>query len=120
MKAAVSLRYGPPEIVTVADVPTPVPGARDVLVRIYASTVCYGDWFVRGGPPLVRVMNGLRKPKIQILGVDLAGTVASVGRSVTKFAPGDQVFGSRGDKFGAHAEYACVAEDGFLAPKPRT
>jgi NADPH:quinone reductase-like Zn-dependent oxidoreductase len=65
-------------------------------------------------------MNGLRRPKVQILGVDLAGTVESVGRSVTKFAPGDQVFGSRGDKFGAHAEYACVAEDGFLAPKPAT
>jgi NADPH:quinone reductase-like Zn-dependent oxidoreductase len=64
------------------------------------------------------MMNGLRTPKVQILGVDLAGTVAAVGRSVTKFASGDEVYGSRGDKFGAHAEYACVAEDGFLARKP--
>ena len=118
MRAALSPRYGPPEILTVADVPTPVPGDREVLVRIHASTVCYGDWIIRKGPPLVRVMNGLLRPKVQILGVDLAGTVESVGRSVTKFAPGDQVFGSRGDKFGAHAEYACVAEDGFLAQKP--
>ena len=67
---------------------------------------------------VVVATNGLLKPKVQILGVDLSGTVESVGRSVTKFAPGDQVFGSRGDKFGAHAEYACVAEDGFLARKP--
>jgi NADPH:quinone reductase-like Zn-dependent oxidoreductase len=118
MKAAVSPRYGPPEILTVADVPKPVPGDREVLVRIHASTVCYGDLVIRKGPPLVRVMNGLLKPKIQILGVDLAGTVESVGRSVTKFSPGDHVFGSRGNKFGAHAEYACLAEDGFLAPKP--
>jgi NADPH:quinone reductase-like Zn-dependent oxidoreductase len=118
MKAAVSLRYGPAEILTVADVPTPVPGDREVLVRIHASTVCFGDCIVRKGPPLVRIMNGLRTPKVKILGVDLAGTVESVGRSVTKFAAGDQVFGSRGDRFGAHAEYACVAEDGFLAHKP--
>jgi len=95
MKAAVSPLYGPPEILTVADVPTPVPGDREVLVRIHASTVCYGDWFIRKGPPLVRVMNGLLRPKVQILGVDLAGTVESVGRSVTKFAAGDQVFGTQ-------------------------
>jgi len=118
MKAAVSSRYGPPEILTVADVPTPVPGDREVLVRIHASTVCYGDCIIRKGPPLVRLMNGLWRPKVQILGVDLAGTVESVGRSVTKFAPGEQIFGSRGDKFGAHAEYACVAEGSFLAQKP--
>jgi NADPH:quinone reductase-like Zn-dependent oxidoreductase len=118
MKAAVLLRYGPPEILTVGDVPTPVPREREVLVRIHASTVCYGDLTIRNGSPLVRIMNGLQRPKLQVLGVDLAGVVESVGRSVTKFAPGDQVFGSRGDKFGAHAEYACVAEDGFLARKP--
>ena len=118
MKAAVARRYGPPEILTVADVPRPVPGEREVLVRIHASTVCYGDCIIRRGPPLVRVMGGLLRPKVQILGVDLAGTVESVGRSVTKFAPGDQVFGSRGNRFGAHAEYACMAEDGFLAHKP--
>ena len=118
MKAAVSARYGPPEVLTLADVPKPEPGDRDVLVRIHASTVCFGDWFIRKGPAMVRLMNGLRKPKVRVLGVDLSGTVESVGRSVTKFAPGDQVFGSRGDKFGAHAEFACVREDGFLALKP--
>lgn len=118
MKAAVATRYGPPEVLTLTDVPTPVPADREVLVRVHASTVCYGDWIVRKGPAMVRLLNGLRRPKVRILGVDLAGTVESVGRSVTRFAPGDEVFGSRGDKFGAHAEYACVAEDGFLAPKP--
>ena len=86
MKAAISRRYGPPEVLTVADVATPIPGDREVLVRNHASSVCFGDWIVRRGFPLVRMMNGLRTPKTRILGVDLAGTVTAVGRSVTKFA----------------------------------
>jgi len=118
MKAAISRRYGPPEVLTVADVATPIPGDREVLVRNHASSVCFGDWIVRRGFPLVRMMNGLRTPKTRILGVDLAGTVTAVGRSVTKFAPGDEVYGGGGGKFGAHAEYACVSEDGYLARKP--
>src|SRR5262245_47320058 len=73
---------------------------------------------IRTGPLLVRLMNGIRQPKTNVLGVDFSGTVAAVGKRVTRFAPGDQVFGSRGEKFGAHAEFACVAEDGFLAHKP--
>src|SRR5262245_65438737 len=73
---------------------------------------------IRTGPLLVRLMNGIRQPKTNVLGVDFSGTVAAVGKRVTRFAPGDQVFGSRGEKFGAHAEFACVAEDGCLARKP--
>ncbi len=118
MKAAVMNGFGPPEVLELADVPKPVPSDKEVLVRIHASTVCFGDWTIRKGPLLVRLLHGFRRKKLRILGVDLAGTVESVGRSVTKFAPGDEVFGSRGDKFGAHAEFACVAEDGFLARKP--
>lgn len=119
MKAAVITRYGPPEVVELKEVPAPVPKDDEVLVRIQASTVCYGDRLIRQGPLLVRLMGGWRRPKASILGVDLAGTVESVGQRVTRFVPGDQVFGSRGDKFGAHAEFACVSEDGFLAHKPR-
>lgn len=118
MKAAIVTRYGGPEVFEIRDVPAPVPGDHEVLVRVHASSVCFGDRMVRQGPLLVRLMNGLRRPKTAILGCDLAGTVVAIGKSVTRFAPGDVVFGSRGDKFGAYAEFACVAEDGFLAKKP--
>ena len=118
MKAAVVTRYGPPEVFEIREVPAPVPRDHEVLVRVRASTVCFGDRMIRQGPLLVRIMGGLRRPKITILGVDLAGTVVATGKSVTRFVPGDQVFGSRGDKFGAYAELACVSEDGFLAKMP--
>lgn len=118
MKAALVTRYGPPEVIEIRDIPAPVPRDNEVLVRVHASTVCYGDRIMRSGPPLVRLMNGIRRPKTTVLGVDLSGTVAAVGKGVTRFAPGDQVFGSRGSAFGAHAEFACVAEDGLLAHKP--
>jgi NADPH:quinone reductase-like Zn-dependent oxidoreductase len=118
MKAAVVTRYGSPEVLVIKEVAKPVPADNEVLIRIHASSVCFGDCIVRRGPALVRLFNGLRRPKIPILGVDLAGTVESIGKAVTHFAPGDEVFGSRGEKFGAHAEFACVAEDGFLALKP--
>ena len=118
MKAAIVTRYGGPEVFEIRDVPPPVPGDHEVLVRVHASSVCFGDRMIRQGPLLVRLMNGLRRPKASILGCDLAGTVVAVGKGVTRFAPGDPVFGSRGDKFGAYAEFACVAEDGFLAKKP--
>ena len=117
MKAAVVTRYGPPEVVEVREVPAPVPADNEVLVRVRASSVCYGDRMFRSGPLLIRLLTGLR-PKHKVLGVDLAGTVDAVGAAVTRFAPGDEVYGARGDKFAAHAELACVAEDGFLAHKP--
>ena len=118
MKAAVVTRYGPPEVLEIRDVPAPVPQDDEVLVRVHASTVCYGDRIIRKGPLLVRLLHGLRRPRATILGVDLAGTVLAVGKNVTRFAPGDQVFGSRAQKFGGYAELACVAENGFLAMKP--
>lgn len=98
--------------------PTPVPRENEVLVRVHASTVCYADRMIRSGPLVVRLMNGFRRPRTGVLGAELSGTVAAVGKRVTRFAAGDQVFASRGGKFGGHAEFACVAEDGFLAHKP--
>lgn len=100
------------------DVPAPLPADDEVLVRIHASSVCFGDWIIRSGAMMARLLNGFTKPRTPVLGTDLAGIVESVGKRVTRFAPGDHVFGSRGDKFGAHAELACVAETGFLAHKP--
>src|SRR5262245_34100809 len=118
VKAATLTRYGSPDVLEVTDIPAPIPADDEVLVRIHSSSVCFGDWIIRSGAIMVRLFNGFTKPKTRVLGTDLAGTVESVGKGVTRFAPGDQVFGSRGDKFGAHAEFACVAETGFLAHKP--
>jgi NADPH:quinone reductase-like Zn-dependent oxidoreductase len=118
VKAVVVRRYGSPDVLELTDIPAPVPADDEVLVRIHSSSVCFGDWLIRSGATMARLLNGFTKPRIRVLGVDLAGTVESVGNRVTRFAPGDHVYGSRGDKFGAHAEFACVAETGFLAHKP--
>jgi len=87
MKAAVFTRYGPPDVVEIRDMPAPVPRDNEVLVRVHASTVCYGDRMIRSGPLIVRLMKGIRRPKTRVLGVDLSGTVAAVGKNVTRCAP---------------------------------
>jgi NADPH:quinone reductase-like Zn-dependent oxidoreductase len=115
MKAIVYHRYGSPEVLQLESVAKPVPSDDQVLVRIHAASVNPYDWhFMRGLPYLVRVQAGLRKPKSDRLGVDEAGVVEAVGRNVTQFTPGDEVFGFRG---GALAEYVCGKETSF-APKP--
>lgn len=120
MKAAVYRRYGPPEVVQIEDVDEPAPKDNEVLVRVHATTVAAADWRMRSANPfLIRFMNGLSRPnKTRILGMEFAGEVESVGKAATRFAAGDPVFGFTGFKFGAHAEYACLPEDGQLAVKP--
>jgi NADPH:quinone reductase-like Zn-dependent oxidoreductase len=120
MKAAVYNRYGSPDVLHIEDVEKPVPKDNEVLVRVCAATVSPADWrFRKAEPFFVRFMNGLWRPKkIHILGMEFAGKVESMGKAVTRFAEGDQVFGSTGFKFGTHAEYVCLPEDRFLASKP--
>ena len=119
MRAAVYRRYGPPDVVHVEDVDKPAPKDNEVLVRIHATTVCAADWRLRKADPfIVRFIKGLSRPKTRILGMELSGTVESVGKAVTRFHVGDEVFGGTGLTTGAHAEYVCVPENGFLETKP--
>ena len=121
MKAIVNTEYGSPDVLRYEDVEKPAPKANEVLVRVHASSINAGDWhLLRADPWMVRLMFGLTKPKINILGADIAGRVEAVGESVTGFKVGDAVYGDISEVgFGAFAEYASVPE-GVLAMKPET
>lgn len=119
MRAAVHTRYGPPEVVRVSEVDTPTPGEHEVLVKVHASTVNRTDCGFRAGKPfIVRFFAGLLKPKATIQGTEFAGTVEEIGSGVTAFRVGDDVFGFSERRFGAHAEYLTMADDGPLAAIP--
>ena len=120
MKAMVYTEYGSPDVLRLKEVEVPTPQGDGVLVKVQAAAVNYGDWaFVRGKPFLVRLMGaGLLKPKITILGADIAGRVEAVGRDAKQFQPGDEVFGDISTSgFGGYAEYVSVPENA-LALKP--
>lgn len=121
MKAIVNTEYGSPDVLRYEEVEKPVPKAGEVLVRVHASSINAGDWhLLRADPWMVRLMFGLTKPKISILGADIAGTVESVGEGITTFSVGDAVYGDISNAgFGAFAEYA-VAPESMLAKKPDT
>jgi NADPH:quinone reductase-like Zn-dependent oxidoreductase len=115
MKAIVYDHYGPPEVLQLQEIEIPTPTDEEVLIRIRAASVNPYDWhFMRGTPKFARLFMGLGKPKSPRLGADVAGIVEAVGRNVTKFKPGDAVFGTAK---GAFAEYACGKESD-LALKP--
>ena len=124
MKAIVYRRYGPPDVVTLAEVPKPVPGDNDVLIRIRATTVTTGDWrarslsMPRGFGLLGRLVFGVLGPRQPILGTELAGIVEDVGSAVTRFKTGDEVFAFPSAGYGSHAEYRTMREDGLIALKP--
>lgn len=119
MRAVVHDEYGPPSVLRVADVPRPTPAAGEVLVRVHATTVNRTDCgFRKPEPFFVRAFSGLRRPKRPILGTEFAGVVEATGASVTQLPVGERVFGVNADRFGAHAEYVCVKEDGPIASMP--
>ena len=117
MKAVVYTDYGSPDVLEIRDIKKPVPSDDQVLVKVRAVSVNPYDWhFIEGKPYIMRAMMvGLRKPKDPRLGVDYAGTVEAVGKNVTQFKPGDDVFGGRG---GAFAEYVCARADRSITLKP--
>lgn len=119
MRAAVNKRYGPPDVLEIRDVPEPQPAAREVKIEVRATTVGRTDTCaLRAHPFFVRPVTGWLRPKRDILGLDFAGTVESVGAGVKRFAPGDRVFGLTPGGNGAHAEFVCVPEDGSIARMP--
>jgi NADPH:quinone reductase-like Zn-dependent oxidoreductase len=116
MKAVVYCDYGTADVLRLEDVEKPTPGDDELLVRVHAAGVNPLDWhYMRGTPYVMRLGSGLRKPKDTRLGVDYAGTVEAVGRNVTGFKPGDEVFGGRS---GALAQYVAVRQDRAVALKP--
>jgi NADPH:quinone reductase-like Zn-dependent oxidoreductase len=116
MKAIVYREYGSPDVLKLEDVEKPTPADNEVLVRVRAAALNPLDWhFMRGTPYFGRVTMGLLRPKVTRLGVDVAGQVEAVGRNVTQFKPGDEVFGGRTGAFG---EYVCIREDRALVLKP--
>ncbi len=117
MRAVVRDRYGPAEILRVEEVPRPTPAAGQVLVGIVATSVNLSDWECLVGSPLYARIGGLRTPARRVLGSDIAGRVVAVGSGVTRFRPGDEVYGDNLDLKGGFAECA-IAPETALAVKP--
>jgi NADPH:quinone reductase-like Zn-dependent oxidoreductase len=119
VKAAIHTRYGPPEVVRVAEVDRPTVGDKDVLVRVRATTVNRTDCAYRAATPFfVRGATGLRRPSRPVLGTEFTGVVAETGPGVTSFRVGERVFGYNEGAFGTHAEYLAIPEDDPVAPVP--
>jgi len=119
MKAAVHTRYGPPDVVRIAEVDKPTVTDHEVLVKVHATTVNRTDCGFRAAKPfIVRFFAGLIRPRVTVLGGEFAGVVEAVGEGVTAFTAGDRVFGFSEGRFGAHAEYLAMPHDGALAAMP--
>ncbi len=132
MKASVLTQFGPPEVLQVMEVSKPSPGDQEVLVRVRAASVGFGDTLVRNLASVTprkfhmpflfwlisKIVFGIWKPKVAILGSEFSGEVEAVGSKVTRFKAGDRVFGYCGPGMGAYAEYLCVPEGAVIATKP--
>ena len=119
MKAVVYTKYGPPDVLQVREVEKPVPGDNEVRIRIHATAATSEDnTFRKGSPFIARFATGLRRPQKTIPGTQLAGEIEAVGKDVSGFREGDQVFAASDTLFSAYAEFICMPEDGALAIKP--
>ena len=132
MKAVMLEEYGPPEVLRLKEIEKPVPKENEVLIKVFATSVGYGDLLARNfrivtprkfNMPflfwfMAKIFFGFKKPRISILGSEFSGEVDSVGKNVNGFNKGDQVFGYLGQNMGAYAEYICMAEKGCITIKP--
>jgi len=117
MKAVIYTKYGTPDVLQLKEVEKPTPGDDEVLVKVHAASVNDWDWGLLQGKPFInRLLFGLLKPKVQVLGCDIAGKIEAVGRNVKQFQPGDEVLGDISEcGFGAFAEYVCVPENALVS-----
>ncbi|HYQ55932.1 MAG TPA: NAD(P)-dependent alcohol dehydrogenase, partial [Draconibacterium sp.] len=124
MKTVVCEKYGPPEVLHVVEVDKPVPKDNEVLIKIMATTANAADARIRGAvfPSIfnfpVKLAMGFKGPRKKVLGVELAGVIEVVGKNVTQYRVGDEIFASSGAAFGAYAEYICLPENAVMAAKP--
>lgn len=124
MKAIVYTRYGPPEVLRLAEVEKPVPRDNEVLIRVHATTVSAPDFRCRSFTVPrsfwipARLVLGIRKPRRSILGAELSGEIVETGKDVTRFKRGDQIFAATLARFGAYAEYTCLPETGVIVVMP--
>jgi NADPH:quinone reductase-like Zn-dependent oxidoreductase len=117
MKAIVYTKYGTLDVLKLKEVDKPIPMENEVLIKVYAVSINDWDWGLLQGDLINRLLNGLLKPKIKILGSDIAGRIESVGKNVKKFQHGDEVYGDLSGSWGGFAEYVCARENA-LALKP--
>ena len=125
MKAVICPKYGPPEVLTIQELPKPVPKKNEVLIKIVASTVNTGDARIRGLKVrgfmrfVMRLMLGFTKPRKPVLGVVFSGIVEQIGENARQFKVGDEVYGATGLNQGCHAEFLCISENKVITHKPK-